>query len=108
MPSKFLCISDTYHTIESGAKNFLIVAILLERRGFSSQGIRLDSGDLASLSIEAKALFKSTGDLMGIDFSHLKVVASNDLNEKSIRELNDQNHQIDVFGVGTNLVTCQA
>lgn len=38
----------------------------------------------------------------------MKVVASNDINEKVIRELNAANHEIDVFGIGTNLVTCQA
>lgn len=42
------------------------------------------------------------------DFSKVKVVASNDINEKSIRSLISKNHQIDVFGIGTNLVTCQA
>ena len=36
----------------------------------------------------------------------MKVVASNDINEKVIRELNAANHEIDVFGIGTNLVTC--
>lgn len=43
-----------------------------------------------------------------VDLTHLKIVASNDINEKAIKELKVQNHEIDMFGIGTNLVTCQA
>lgn len=42
------------------------------------------------------------------DFSYTIVFASNDINEKSIHDLNDKDHEIDGFGIGTNLVTCQA
>lgn len=51
---------------------------------------------------------KDTAELTGLDFSKFIVVASNDINEQVINELNEKNHQIDVFGIGTNLVTCQA
>lgn len=70
--------------------------------------MRLDSGDLAQLSKDAKKLFKETGERFGKDFSHLKVMASNDINESTISKLNAQHHEIDSFGIGTNLVTCQA
>ena len=83
-PSNFLCLADTYNTIESGCKNFLSVAIPLERLGHKTKGIRLDSGDLAQLSKDAKSLFASTGERVGIDFGHLIVVASNDINEDTI------------------------
>lgn len=51
---------------------------------------------------------KETGQKYGYDFTHMNVVASNDINEKTLEELNAAEHQIDVFGIGTNLVTCQA
>lgn len=68
----------------------------------------MDSGDLAELSVFAKTLFEKIGDEFGRDFSKINVVASNDINEDSIRSLISRNHKIDVFGIGTNLVTCQA
>ena len=70
--------------------------------------MRLDSGDLAHLSIESKKLFKDAGERFNVDTSHLKVFASNDINESSIKKLIAASHQIDTFGIGTNLVTCQA
>jgi len=54
-------------------------------------------------------MFKTVGDRYQIDyFSNFQIVASNDLNESTILSLNLQGHEIDVFGVGTNLVTCQS
>jgi len=53
----------------------------------SNYGVRLDSGDLAELSKESKKLFKHAGDIFGIDTSHLKVFASNDINEATIKKL---------------------
>lgn len=53
-------------------------------------------------------MFKEVGDQFGYDLTGIKVVASNDINEDRINKMNDKNHQIDVFGIGTNLVTCQA
>ena len=62
-------------------------------------GVRLDSGDLAYLSIEARALLDAGG------FPEAKVVASNDLDEHVITSLRQQGARIDVWGVGTRLVT---
>ena len=61
-PENFLCLVDTFDTIESGCRNFLIGAILLEKLGYKAKGIRLDSGDLAQLSKDAKVLFKEVGE----------------------------------------------
>ena len=107
-PDSFTALVDSYNTLESGVKNFLLVALALHDLGYSAKGIRLDSGDLASLSQESKRMFKETGARFGRDFSHMNVIASNDINEDSIRELIAKKHEIDVFGIGTNLVTCQA
>lgn len=97
---------DSYNTKESGIKNFLLVALALSDLGYTPLSIRLDSGDLADLSKYAKKMFKETGDMFGKDFSNIKVVASNDLNENAIRDLIAKDHKIDIFGIGTHLVTC--
>jgi len=53
---------------------------------------------------------KETGEKLGekYDFSSCQIVASNDINEKSLKSLVENKHDIDAFGIGTNLVTCQA
>lgn len=105
-PSAFLALVDSYSTLNSGVKNFLLVALALDNLGYKAIGIRLDSGDLAYLSKEARIMFNQTASHYGKDFSHLKIVASNDINEKSLKELKASGHEIDTFGIGTNLVTC--
>lgn len=105
-PTSFSALVDSYSTMNSGVKNFLIVTLVLKDLGYNSTGIRLDSGDLAQLSKDSKALFKQVGEKYGHDFSNLQVVASNDINEDSLQALDKENHQVDVFGIGTNLVTC--
>ena len=107
-PDTFLCLVDTYNTIESGCKNFILVALVLSELGHKPLGIRLDSGDLAQLSKDCKKLWTEIGSKYGFDYSHLHVIASNDINEESIVNLNNNKHEIDIFGIGTNLVTCQA
>lgn len=107
-PHHFLCISDTYDTLESGVRNFILVALVLDDLGYTPKGIRLDSGDLANLSLETAALFTAMESRFDRPFfKDLDIVASNGLNETSIHELNKKGHAITVFGVGTNLVTCQ-
>lgn len=98
---------DTYDTISSGIPNFLTVAYALHKLGYQAKGIRLDSGDLAHLSRHAKSEFaKAAAKLQIPYFEKFVVVASNDLDVNTIASLNTQNHKIDIFGVGTNLVTC--
>eukprot|EP01012_Entosiphon_sulcatum_P021261 TRINITY_DN2603_c0_g1_i1.p1 TRINITY_DN2603_c0_g1~~TRINITY_DN2603_c0_g1_i1.p1 ORF type:complete len:635 (+),score=93.32 TRINITY_DN2603_c0_g1_i1:30-1907(+) len=108
-PETFLALVDTYDTINSGVPNFLAVAVVLKRLGYSPLGVRLDSGDLAVLSREVRQLFVATGEKAGFqDLRDLKIVASNDLHETAILELEEQGHEIDTFGIGTHLVTCKA
>ena len=107
-PHKFLALVDTYDTVQSGLPNFLSVALALHELGFKAVGIRLDSGDLAYLSKEARKMFVQTASKFNVDFSHLLIVASNDINEVVLKSLREEGHEIDVFGIGTNLVTCQA
>lgn len=49
--SNFLCLVDTYNTLSSGVPNFLAVAFALDDAGIKAKGVRLDSGDLAELSM---------------------------------------------------------
>lgn len=51
IPTNFLCLVDTYHTLKSGVPNFIAVAFALQDAGYQPKGIRLDSGDLAKLSM---------------------------------------------------------
>jgi len=58
------------------------------------------------LAASTKQLYEETAKKYDKDLSFLKVVASNDINEGVLRELNTRKHTVDVFGIGTNLVTC--
>ena len=114
-PHRFVALVDSYSTMNSGVKNFIATYSVLYELGYKGEdksksvyGVRLDSGDLAQLSKESKILFKQAGDTLGFDFSHLIVFASNDINENVLKNLKKSDHQVDSFGIGTNLVTCQA
>jgi nicotinate phosphoribosyltransferase len=100
---------DTFNTIESGVKNAIIISLaLFKMTGKVIRGIRLDSGDLPELSIKAKNLFRSTAEKCNVELlKELKVSASNDINENSINNFNLKGHGMDIYGIGTNLVTCQ-
>ena len=103
-PHNFLCLIDTYDTLKSGVLNFLLVALVLDDMGYRPTGVRLDSGDLAELSKKCFKLFQS----IDREFVHtLVIVASNDINEEKLYELGEEKHAINIFGIGTHLVTCQ-
>jgi len=108
-PSSTLCLIDTYDTLGSGCPNFLAVALALDELGFKALGIRLDSGDLAYLSRECRSMFKVVAQLTNKPaIAQSRIIASNDIHEEVLYSLNDQGHEIDGFGIGTNLVTCKA
>ena len=106
-PDTFLCLIDTYETLESGLLNFILVALVLDDLGYKPAGVRLDSGDLAYLSMECAKTFQSFCTDRPF-FSELTIVASNDINEEILHAINKQDHAITAYGIGTNLVTCQA
>uniref|UniRef100_A0ACD5UXY6 Uncharacterized protein n=1 Tax=Avena sativa TaxID=4498 RepID=A0ACD5UXY6_AVESA len=106
-PSSFLALVDTYDVMRSGIPNFCAVALALHDLGYKASGIRLDSGDLAYLSIEARKVFQAIEKEFNIPcFGKMIITASNDLNEETIDALNKQGHEVDAFGIGTYLVTC--
>lgn len=106
-PGGFLALVDTYDTLRSGVPNFLCVALALQEIGYEPIGIRLDSGDLAHLSSVCREMFRTTGERFDVPFEHLTIVASSEINESVLRSLASQGHEIDIYGVGTHLVTCQ-
>lgn len=107
-PQSFLCLIDTYETLTSGLLNFCLVCLVLDDLGYTPRGIRLDSGDLAYLSLECARVFaKMAKEQSRPVFHDLEIVASNDINEDVLNALNKQGHAITIFGIGTNLVTCQ-
>ncbi|GJN02945.1 hypothetical protein PR202_ga20341 [Eleusine coracana subsp. coracana] len=106
-PSNFLALVDTYDVMRSGIPNFCAVALALHDLGYKASGIRLDSGDLAYLSIEARKVFCAIEKDFNVPgFGKMIITASNDLNEETIDALNKQGHEVDAFGIGTYLVTC--
>ncbi|KAJ8670507.1 hypothetical protein QAD02_001766 [Eretmocerus hayati] len=107
-PDGFMALVDTYDVKRSGLFNFCAVTLALNDLGYRAVGIRIDSGDLAYLSQVARDIFIKLGKKFDLPwFSKLTIVASNDINEETIVSLNEQNHKIDCFGIGTHLVTCQ-
>src|SRR5690606_5071352 len=98
LPGNCTFLVDTYDTLD-GVRNAITVGKELRARGHELAGIRLDSGDLAHLSIEARKLLDEAG------FPNAKIVASNDLDEHLIANIQEQGARIDTWGVGTKLVT---
>ncbi|KAK8321130.1 hypothetical protein V6Z12_A12G082400 [Gossypium hirsutum] len=108
-PNNFLALVDTYDVIRSGVPNFCAVALALSDLGYRAVGIRLDSGDLAYLSSEARKIFHTIEKELGVPgFGKMIITASNDLNEETLDALRKQGHEVDCFGIGTYLVTCYA
>ncbi len=99
-PDNCLFLVDTYNSLK-GIKHAITVGKKLQENGKKFLGIRLDSGDLAYLSIEGRKMLDDAG------FKDALILASNELDEMIIRDLLQQEAQICVWGVGTNLVTSQ-
>ncbi|CAF2496747.1 unnamed protein product [Rotaria sp. Silwood2] len=107
-PTNFLALVDTYDVLKSGVPNFLAVARALHECNYQAVGLRLDSGDLAYLSLEVRAKFHEVSKKLNLPYmEHFTIVASNDINEDTLVSLEKQGHSIDSFGIGTHLVTCQ-
>ena len=98
LPNNVVFLVDTYDTLE-GTRHAVEVGKKLREHGHDLLGIRLDSGDLAYLSIEARKILDAGG------FPDAKIYASNDLDEQTISSLKAQGARIGVWGVGTRLVT---
>eukprot|EP00850_Spirogloea_muscicola_P014848 SM000109S14162 [mRNA] locus=s109:295515:299292:+ [translate_table: standard] len=132
-PTAFQALVDTYDVMRSGVPNFCAVALALHELGYKSIGVRLDSGDLAYQSQQTRAFFHAASAAFSDPaLASCTITASNDINEDTLDALNKQarpvdghmcagqyvltqhacgvgvaqGHEIDVFGIGTHLVTC--
>ena len=99
MPGNAVLLVDTFDT-EDGIANAIATGLRMRERGQKLAGIRLDSGDLAYLSVRARELLDAAG------FEDTQIVASNDLDPETMESLQAQGARIDSWGVGTKLVTC--
>jgi nicotinate phosphoribosyltransferase len=98
LPNNCVFLVDTYHSLE-GVRNAVRVGRRLREMGHELAGIRLDSGDLAYLSIEARKILDEAG------FQSTPILASSELDEHLIESLKLQGAKIVIWGVGTRLVT---
>ncbi|MBC6995623.1 nicotinate phosphoribosyltransferase [Neolewinella lacunae] len=98
MPNNTIFLVDTYDTL-GGIREAIRAGERLRQRGHEMLGIRLDSGDLLQLSIQAREMLDAAG------FPNAKIVASDNLDEHTIQHLKASGARIDTWGVGTRLVT---
>ena len=102
-PNSTTLLVDTYNVLKSGVPNAIkAFDTVLKPLGARPKGIRLDSGDIAYLSIEARKMLDEAG------YPDCKIVASNSLDEYIIADLLRQGAQIDIFGVGERLITAKS
>lgn len=98
-PDNAMFLVDTYDTLNSGVPNAIKVFDELVKKGHKPVGIRLDSGDLAYLTKKARKMLDAAG------YPYAKICASGDLDERLIASLKSQGACIDLWGVGTKLIT---
>lgn len=102
-PDSSTLLVDTYNVLKSGVPNAIkAFDNVLRPLGKRPRGIRLDSGDIAYLSIEARKMLDEAG------YPDCRIVASNSLDEHIITDLLHQGAKIDLFGVGERLITASS
>jgi nicotinate phosphoribosyltransferase len=99
-PDGAVLLIDTYDTIE-GARRAARVGREMRERGRSLRGVRLDSGDIGSLSVAVRGILDEAG------LADAQIIASGDLNEWRIADLTDEGAPVDAFGVGTEMVVAK-
>ena len=99
-PENTILLVDTYDTLRSGVPNAITVARELRECGHELRGIRIDSGDLAYLSREARRMLDEAG------FNGVRILVSNDMDEYVIESVRSDGGLVDIYGIGTRLATC--
>ncbi len=100
-PDECLLLVDTFDTLKSGIPNAIKIFDELRKKGHSPKGIRIDSGDLAYLSKKARSMLDAAG------YTDAKIMVSGDIDEQVISSLKLQGAEIDIFGIGTKLITSE-
>lgn len=102
-PGSCTLLVDTYNVLKSGVPNAIkVFDEEVVPRGFRPKGIRIDSGDITYLSIQARKMLDEAG------FTDCKIAASNSLDEFIIQDILLQGAQVDLFGVGERLITSKS
>ncbi|UNC93793.1 nicotinate phosphoribosyltransferase [Candidatus Contubernalis alkaliaceticus] len=102
-PANCVFLVDTYNVLKSGVPN--AIRVFKEEvvpKGFRPKGIRIDSGDIAYLSKEARTMLDEAG------FQDCAIMASNSLDEEVIGDLISRGARLDILGVGENLITAKS
>ncbi|NXJ10260.1 PNCB phosphoribosyltransferase, partial [Odontophorus gujanensis] len=103
----FQGLLDTYCVMRSGLPNFCAVALALHQLGYRAIGVRLDSGDLIQQSKETRRVLRACGAHFQVPwFGSIPIAVSNDISEQNLEDFIREGSEIDMVGVGTNLVTC--
>lgn len=97
-PDAVTLLVDTYDTLRSGIPNAIRVARELSAAGKRLRAVRIDSGDLYEVSVQARAMLDAAG------LSDVNIIASDQLDEYRIADLLQRGAPLDMFGVGTKLV----
>ena len=98
-PDAVILLVDTYDTLKSGIPNAIKVFDEMVKEGKRPVGIRIDSGDLAYLTKKARKMLDEAG------YDYVKICASGDLDERLVQSLKLQGAKIDIWGIGTKLIT---
>ncbi|MBN2042159.1 MAG: nicotinate phosphoribosyltransferase [Spirochaetes bacterium] len=98
-PDKCILLVDTFDTLKSGIPNAIKIFNELKSSNPSLMAVRIDSGDLEYLSLEARKMFDEAG------LSEVKIFVSSDIDEWIIRQIKQSGVPIDAWGVGTRLIT---
>ena len=102
-PNNATLLVDTYNTLKSGVPNAIrVFNEVLKPKGITKCGIRLDSGDMAYLTRQARKMLDEAG------WTECQISVSNSLDEYIIRDLLRQGAKIDMFGVGERLITARS
>lgn len=116
-PTNFVALIDSYDTLGSGIYNFIIVAVSLlnvtinypeiRQEILDNLGVRIDSGDLAYQATQVRQILQQASSVFDVNLTKTKIIVSSDISEEVIMSLQLQTDCIDVYGIGTHLVTCK-
>ncbi|XP_021544183.1 nicotinate phosphoribosyltransferase isoform X3 [Neomonachus schauinslandi] len=106
-PRAFQGLLDTYSVQRSGLPNFLAVALALGELGYRAVGVRLDSGDLLQQAQEIRRVFRSISAQFQMPWlESVSITVSNNIDEEELTRLAQEGSEVNVIGIGTNVVTC--